>query len=88
MNIKLEMKKEELWKKGIRTFVVVCLTGIPYLISMKYKEVDPSLLSGLIGGMSAFECADFVSDGLAMNKLSKDNPLWVIWKWSEKTKRK
>lgn len=88
MNIKLEIKKEELWKKGIRTFVGVCLTGIPYLISMKYKEVDPSLLSGLMGGMSAFECADLVSDSLARNKLPKDNPLWIIWKWSEKTKKK
>ena len=85
MSIKLEMKKEELLKKGIRTFVGVCLTGIPYLIGIKYKEFDPGLLSALIGGMSAFECANVVSDGLARNNLPKDNPLWVIWKWAQKT---
>lgn len=85
MDIKLEMKKEALLKKGIRTFVGVCLTGIPYLINVKYREFNPSLLNALIGGMSAFECANVVSDGLAKNRLPKNHPLWVIWKWSQKT---
>ncbi len=55
MNIKLEMKQEELRKKGIVTFVGVCLTGIPYLLNLKYKVVDPNLINSLVGGMSVFE---------------------------------
>ena len=88
MDIKLEIKKEELWKKGISTFVGVCLTGIPYLMSIKYSEIDPNLLNALVGGVSAFECANVVSKGLAKNNLTKDNPLWVIWKWSQKTQKR
>lgn len=85
MSIKLEMKKEELYKKGIRTVVGVCLMGIPYLLSIKYKDIDPNLLNALIGGKSVFECANIVSDSLSINKLPKDNPLWVIWKWAQIT---
>lgn len=84
MNIKLEIKKENLRKKGINTFVGICLTGIPYLMSLKYKELDPSLLCTLIGGKSIYDCANAISEGLTKNKLPKDNPLWVIWKWSQK----
>lgn len=87
MSIKLELKKEELRKKGISAVVGVCLTGIPYLLSLQYKQIDPDLLSALVGGMSVFECANVVSEGLVRNKLSKSNPLWVIWKWSQKAKK-
>ena len=88
LRIKLEIKKDDLRKKGITTFVGMCLTGIPYLLSVKFNEIDPSLLNGLIGGMSAFECASIISDGLARNKLSKSHPLWVIWKWSQTTHKR
>lgn len=87
MKIKLEIKREELRKKGLRTFVGVCLTGIPFLINTHFKQVDPSILGALVGGMSVYECANVVSEGLARNDLPKDNPLWVIWKWSQKTQK-
>ena len=88
MQIKLEMKKEELRKKGILTLVGVCLTAIPYAISLKYETIDPSLLNGLLGGLSVYECASVISDGLARNNLSRDNPLWIIWKWAQKAEKK
>ena len=87
VKIKLEIKREELRKKGLRTFVGVCLTGIPFLINTHFKQVDPSILGALVGGMSVYECANVVSEGLARNDLPKDNPLWVIWKWSQKTQK-
>ena len=84
MNIKLELKKEELWKKGIRAMVGLCFTGIPYLLNLKFKEIDPNILSALIGGRSIYECAGMVSENLIANKLAKTHPLWVIWKWQQK----
>lgn len=87
LNIKLDLKKEELKKKGITAVIGVCLTGIPFLISSKYIEIDPNLLSTLVGGASAFECAKVVGKSLFKNNLSKENPLWVIWKWSQKTQK-
>lgn len=87
MQIKLEIKKEELRKKGIFTLVGVCLTAIPYALNMKYKTIDPSLLNGLLGGLSVYECASAMSDGLARNSLSRENPLWVIWKWAKNAEK-
>lgn len=88
MQIKLEMKKAELRRKGIITSVGMCLAGIPYLISAKFQEVDPTLLSQLIGGVGIFECVNLISDGLAKSRLPQNHPLWVIWKWSEKTQKR
>ena len=81
LNIKLSQKKDELKKKGINTFVGVCFTAIPFIINSNFEIIDPAILSALIGGKTIWDCADMVSKGLVKNNLSRNNPLWVIWKW-------
>lgn len=83
LNIKLDQKKEELRKKGISTLVGVCFTAIPYVINLKYNYVDPDLLSALIGGKTIWDIAEIITEKLTDNNIPKNNPLWIIWKWSQ-----
>ena len=83
LNINLEKKKEEIRKKGISTFVGVCFTAIPYIINLKYRFIDPALLSTLIGGKTIWDIAEQISQKFVDNNIPRSNPLWIIWKWSQ-----
>lgn len=83
MVIALQKKQRELKTKGITTAISICLTAIPLILPNLNSVIDPKILSSLLGGSSIKELIGLSSNINDITNYGRDNPFWVLWKWSK-----
>lgn len=77
-------KKEQLKIIGRDMVLGIILTVIPILIK-DYVPFDSEILSSVIGGETIFPA---FKDIFKYNKIERQNPYWLLWKWEELYKNK
>lgn len=88
MNIILEKKKYELQTKGIKTAIGSMLTILPFLLPESAKQVDPRIISSVLGATTIQkEAMPLIEDVRDLARLNRENKFYLIWKWSKKYRR-
>lgn len=85
MKIILDKKKNELFRKGVKAFLGVCATIIPFVHANMNQYLDPKVISGVFGSASLVEILDIGLDASHMREMNNENPYWFLWKWYNKS---
>lgn len=79
LQIAMEKKQAEFKTKGILTVVSLCLTAIPYF--MPSEIIDPRIMTAFLGTGTVKELLSSANICTEKNRLGRDDPFWVLWKW-------